>query len=51
MAALIDSVTMCMYVCMCLCVGGSGCNCVGVWASVGVIVWVMWVGVCGWEWV
>ena len=38
--------------------GGSGCNCVGVWASVGVIVWEcvgdvggsvwVWVWVCVW---
>ena len=38
LAALIDSITMCMRVC----VGGCGCNCV----CVGVIVWVK-VGVCG----
>ena len=39
MAALIDSITI---VCVCLCVGGHGCNCVGVCGRV-------WVWFCGWE--
>ena len=53
MAALIDSITMCMYVCVCVggcgcdCVKVCGCDCVGVGGCtcVGAIAWVK-VGVC-----
>ena len=52
MAALMDSITMCMYVCVggcgCDCVEVCGCDCVGVGGCecVRVIAWVK-VGVCG----